>query len=252
MVMLSNKLEYLAKKNIKFLSKREKTKDKSKKPSFNTRKFRKQIKKSLMETWKDLDSDSDSEKEDSEEDAKVVVGLVATVNSEADSNSDSEDENEICLRAKVTEDISEPDQKAESEESPKAKPTEAEPSSEAQNENASDETQDDTKQAIASGDQVQPVAEGSLVDNPSNFRLEFRNCFPRDISNKLLLELSPAVLDMNLISCRTQGSNEDEERLQKNMSEGEQTRTGLAFTAETLDHADIGTSYTFNMDLCIS
>ncbi|AES75723.1 putative Heat shock transcription factor family [Medicago truncatula] len=111
---------------------------------------------------------------------------------------------------------------------------------------------DEVPKAIASGDQVQPVAEGSLVDNPSNFRLEFRNCFPRDISNKLLLELSPAVLDMNLISCRTQGSNEDEERLQKNMSEGEQTRTGLAFTAETLDHADIGTSYTFNMDLCIS
>ena len=82
MVMLSNKLEYLAKKNMKFLSKRsgyksskkedqkgcfnckksghlivdcpdlqkEKSKDKSKKSNFNTRKFRKQIKKSLMAT----------------------------------------------------------------------------------------------------------------------------------------------------------------------------------------------------------
>jgi len=80
--MLSNKLEYLARKNRKFLSKnggyksskkedqkgcfnckkhghfivecldlqKEKSKDKSKKSSFNSRKFRKQIKKSLMAT----------------------------------------------------------------------------------------------------------------------------------------------------------------------------------------------------------
>jgi len=82
MAMLSNKLEYLAKKNMKFLSKRGgyksfktedqkgcfnckksghfiadcpdlqkvKSKDKSKKSSFNSRKFSKQIKKSLMAT----------------------------------------------------------------------------------------------------------------------------------------------------------------------------------------------------------
>jgi len=82
MAMLSNKLEYLAKKNMKFLSKKggyksfkkedqkgcfnckkpghfiadcpdlqkEKSKDKSKKSSFNSRKSRKQIKKSLMAT----------------------------------------------------------------------------------------------------------------------------------------------------------------------------------------------------------
>jgi len=82
MVMLSNKLEYLAKKNIKFLSKKcgyksfkkedqkgcfnckkpghfiaecpdlqkEKLKDKSKKSSFNSRNFRKQIKRSLVAT----------------------------------------------------------------------------------------------------------------------------------------------------------------------------------------------------------
>ena len=82
MVMLSNKLEYLAKKNKKFLSRRggyksskkedqkgcinckkhehfiadcsdlqkEKSKSKSKKSNFNSSKFRKQIKKSLMAT----------------------------------------------------------------------------------------------------------------------------------------------------------------------------------------------------------
>jgi len=130
MVMLSNKLEYLAKKNMKFLSKRggykslkkedqkgcfnckkpghfiaecpdlqkEKSKDKSKKSSFNSRKFRKQIKKSLMATWKDLDSESGSEKEEAEDEANVAVGLVATLTSEAELDSDSEDENEVYFK----------------------------------------------------------------------------------------------------------------------------------------------------------
>ena len=49
------------------------------------------------------------------------------------------------------------------------------------------------KRRLPQVDQVQPVAEGSLVDNPSNFRLEFGNVFPQDISNKLRLELSPTV-----------------------------------------------------------
>ncbi|AES75724.2 heat stress transcription factor A-like protein, putative [Medicago truncatula] len=61
---------------------------------------------------------------------------------------------------------------------------------------------------------------------------------------------------MNLVSGSTQGSNEDEESLQKNMSKGEmkrmQTRTGLAFTPETLDHVDTRASFTFNMNSCIS
>jgi len=130
MVMLSNKLEYLARKNKKFLSKKggyksskkedqkgcfnckkighfiaecpdlqkEKSKDKCKKASFNTRKFRKKIKKSLMATWEDLDSESGSEKEEAEEEANVAVGLVATVTSEAEPDSDSEDENEVYAK----------------------------------------------------------------------------------------------------------------------------------------------------------
>ena len=130
--MLSNKLEYLARKNRKFLSKKggyksskkedqngcfnckkpghfiadcphlqkDKSNDKSKKSSFNSRKFRKQIKKSLMATWEDLDIESGSEKGETEEDAKVDMGLVATVTSEAEPDSESKDENEICLRGK--------------------------------------------------------------------------------------------------------------------------------------------------------
>ena len=46
---------------------------------FNSRKFRKQIKKSLMATWEDLDSESGSEKEEAVDEANVDVGLVATL-----------------------------------------------------------------------------------------------------------------------------------------------------------------------------
>jgi len=127
MAMLSNKLEYLARKNKKFLSKRggyksskkedqkgcfnykkpghfivdcldlqkEKSKDKSMKSSFNSRKFKKQIKKSLMATCEDLDSESGSEKEEAGDEENVAVGLVATLTSEAEPDSDSEDENEV-------------------------------------------------------------------------------------------------------------------------------------------------------------
>jgi len=130
MAMLSNKLEYLARKNKTFLSKKggyrsskkedqkgcfnckkighfiaecpdlqkEKSKDKSKKASFNTRKFRKQIKKNLMATWEDLDSESGSEKEEAEEEANVTARLVATVTSEAEPDSDSKDENEVYAK----------------------------------------------------------------------------------------------------------------------------------------------------------
>jgi len=128
--MLSNKLEYMARKNRKFLRKRggykifkkedqkgcfnckkpghfiaycpdlqkEKSKDKSMKSSFNSRKFRKQIKKSLMATWDDLDSESGSKKEEAGDEANVAVGLIATLTSEAELDSDSEDENEVYFK----------------------------------------------------------------------------------------------------------------------------------------------------------
>ncbi|WJX53101.1 hypothetical protein P8452_39135 [Trifolium repens] len=112
------------------------------------------------------------------------------------------------------------------------------------------------KRRLPEVDPVEPVAEVSLVDNHSNFRPEFGNVFQQDFSNKLRLELSAAVSDMNLVSGSTQGSNEDEESPQKNMSDGElkgmQTRTALAFAPETVDLADTGASFTFNMDSCLS
>jgi len=113
MAMLSNKLQYLAKKNKKFLSRssshrssrreekgcfnckktghfiaecpdlqKDKTKDKSKKPIFKSNKFKKQIKKNLMATWEDLDNESESEEEEAEDEAKIAMALVATVENE--------------------------------------------------------------------------------------------------------------------------------------------------------------------------
>jgi len=105
MAMLSNRLQYLAKKNKRFLSrsngykgsrKEEKgcfnckktghfiaecpdlQKDKSKKPIYKSNKLKKQIKKSLMATWEDLDNESESDKEDAADEAKVAMALVAT------------------------------------------------------------------------------------------------------------------------------------------------------------------------------
>jgi phosphoenolpyruvate carboxylase len=74
---------------------KEKSKDKSKKPNFNSSKFRKQIKTSLMATWEDLDNESGSDKEEARDEVNVAMGLVATVTSEAEPDLDSEYENEV-------------------------------------------------------------------------------------------------------------------------------------------------------------
>ena len=130
MAMFSNKIQYLARKNMKFLSKRsgyksskkedqkgcfnckkpghfivdcpdlqkEKSKEKSKKSTFKPSKFRKQIKQSLMANWEDLDSESGCDKEEVDDEANVHVGLVATVTPEAEPESDSEDEKRYILK----------------------------------------------------------------------------------------------------------------------------------------------------------
>jgi heat shock transcription factor, other eukaryote len=76
------------------------------------------------------------------------------------------------------------------------------------------------------------AAYNSLIVNHYNLSMEFENAFHQEFSNKLRLELSPSVSDMNFVSgsSSTHVSNEDEESLQKHLSEGEltemQTRTG--------------------------
>ncbi|KAK6255253.1 hypothetical protein SCA6_016558 [Theobroma cacao] len=109
------------------------------------------------------------------------------------------------------------------------------------------------KRRLPQVDQIKPVGENSLLDNNSSSRSEFGNIFHQDFSNKLRLELSPAVSDINLVSHSTQSSNEDGVSPQRRISEGEpkdaQTRPeGLLFAPETLDLSDTGTSFTFKMD----
>jgi len=132
MAMLSNKLQYLAKKNKRFLSrssnhknsrKEEKgcfnckktghfiaecpdlQKDKSKKPTSKSNKYKKQIKKSLMATWEDLDNESESDEEEAEDEAKIALALVATDESEAgssDAESCTDSETETQVYSKLT------------------------------------------------------------------------------------------------------------------------------------------------------
>ncbi|KAK9287597.1 hypothetical protein L1049_016032 [Liquidambar formosana] len=108
------------------------------------------------------------------------------------------------------------------------------------------------KRRLPQVDHCLPVAENSFVDNHSSSRPDFGNIFHQDFSNKLNLELSPAVSDINLISRSTQSSTEDGGSPQRNLSEGDpkdaQMRTeGLLFAPETLELSDTGTSFTFKM-----
>ncbi|KAL5542784.1 hypothetical protein UlMin_010494 [Ulmus minor] len=102
-----------------------------------------------------------------------------------------------------------------------------------------------------------PAAETSFVENNSNSRPEFGNIFPQDFSNKLRLELSPALSDMNLISNSTQSSNEDGESSHRRISEGEfrgaRIRVEELFLGhETVELADTGASFGFKKDSSLS
>lgn len=113
------------------------------------------------------------------------------------------------------------------------------------------------KRRLPQVDHSQLAAENSFVDNHSSCRSEFGNVFNQDFSNKLRLELSPAVSDMNLVSHSTQSSNEDGGSPQRKISEGapkgQQMRTeGFVFPLETLELSDTGTSFTLKMDSTLS
>jgi len=74
---------------------KQKSKEKSKKPTFKSSKFRRHIKQSLMATWEDLENEFGSGKDEAEDEANVDVGLVATMASDAKPETDFEDENEV-------------------------------------------------------------------------------------------------------------------------------------------------------------
>ncbi|PKI37036.1 hypothetical protein CRG98_042569 [Punica granatum] len=100
---------------------------------------------------------------------------------------------------------------------------------------------------------LQPAVENS-VDNLSSSRPESGNIYHQDFTDKLRLELSPAVSDINLVSHSTQSSNEGGSP-QRIILEGDPRETqtpqrqgGILFTPEPLELSDTGTSFTFKMD----
>lgn len=109
------------------------------------------------------------------------------------------------------------------------------------------------KRRLPQVDHSPPVVENSFLDNHSSSRTEFGNVFHQDFSNKLRLELSPAVSDINMVSRSTQSSNEDGASPKRKLSEGEpkcaQMRTeGFVFPLETLELSDTGASFTLKID----
>ncbi|PSS34814.1 Heat stress transcription factor A-5 like [Actinidia chinensis var. chinensis] len=112
------------------------------------------------------------------------------------------------------------------------------------------------KRRLSQVDYSQQVPENSFVDNQWSSRPDFGNIFPQDFSNKLRLELSPSVSDINFVSHSTQSSNENGGSPQRRLSEGypkdAQRAGGLSFASETLELSDTGTSFTFNMDSALS
>ncbi|KDP39324.1 hypothetical protein JCGZ_01081 [Jatropha curcas] len=109
------------------------------------------------------------------------------------------------------------------------------------------------KRRLPQVDHSKSNAENSFVDNQSNSRSEFGNVIHQDFSNKLRLELSPAVSDINLVSNSTQSSNEDMGSPQRKASGGDPKDTPprtpcLLFASETFDLSDTGTSYSYKVD----
>lgn len=110
------------------------------------------------------------------------------------------------------------------------------------------------KRRLPQIDNPKSVQENILVDNHSSSKPEFGNIFHQDFCNKLRLELSPAVSDINLLSHSTQSSNEEEDSPHRRQTEGcpkdEHKSGGAFFVPETLELSDTGTSYTLKMDSC--
>ncbi|KAK6772847.1 hypothetical protein RDI58_028085 [Solanum bulbocastanum] len=110
------------------------------------------------------------------------------------------------------------------------------------------------KRRLPQIDSTQPVQESMSVDNHSSSRVEFGNLSHQDFSNKLRLELSPAVSDINVLSCSTQSSNEDggspaHRRISEGWSREVQLRTvGAIYTPEAIELSDTGTSFMLKMD----
>ncbi|PIN08457.1 Heat shock transcription factor [Handroanthus impetiginosus] len=112
------------------------------------------------------------------------------------------------------------------------------------------------KRRLPQADNVQLTQDNVLVDNQSSSRSEFGSICHQDFCNKLTLELSPAVSDVNLLSHSTQSSNEDGISPQGRIdgwSKDVHVRTaGFLCPPETLELSDTGASFNLKMDSSLS
>ncbi|KAG8484384.1 hypothetical protein CXB51_023636 [Gossypium anomalum] len=112
------------------------------------------------------------------------------------------------------------------------------------------------KRRLPQIDRIEPVGEICLLDNNNNSSstAEFGNIFHQDFSDKLRLELSPAVSDIHLVSQSTQSSDEDGVSPRIRISEGEpkdayMRSEGLLFAPERLDLSESSRSFTLQQRL---
>lgn len=113
------------------------------------------------------------------------------------------------------------------------------------------------KRRLPQSDDVQSIQETVSVDNQSSCRPEF-DCTDqdRDFCNKLRLELSTAVSDVNLLSHSTQSSNEDglspQGRVEGWPRDVHMRTAGFICPPETLELSDTGASLDLQMDSSLS
>ncbi|CAK7328397.1 unnamed protein product [Dovyalis caffra] len=107
------------------------------------------------------------------------------------------------------------------------------------------------KRRLPQVDHSMPVAENSFVENHSSSRPE-SNVIQQDFSNKLTLELSPAVSDINLVSRSTQSSNEDGEALKGKYLKGIQKMHQLGHQAILTSNEDVDGHISCQLNLSLA
>lgn len=127
----------------------------------------------------------------------------------------------------------------------------------AQKIDAMDLTAYNKKRRLPRSDLFLPAVENNFGDNQSCCRPEAANIYQQDLSNKLKLELSTAVSNMNLVSNSTHSSNEDWASPTRRSfgTEPKDSELGISVlpcATETVDLSDAGTCLAFKMDASLS
>lgn len=112
------------------------------------------------------------------------------------------------------------------------------------------------KRRLPQADDVQSIQENVLVDNQSSSRTELGSFCDQDFCNKLRLELSTAVSDVNMLSHSTQSSNEDgvspQGRIEGWPKDMHARTASFLCPPETLELSDTGASLNLKMDSSLS